>query len=306
MIPNRQNLDLVFRNLSAAFNHAYSTATPTWMGIAMLVNSSTLTEEYPWLTNFPKMREWVDERTIKQLAAHVYRLRNRDFEATISVDRNDFEDERMAMHSTEAAGAGDSAGNWPDEMVFEAVDNSFAARCHDGRPFIDDAHPLDEADPFDNKMTIALDGSSLAAARASFGEAETRIMEMRDPEGRPMGLKVDKLLVPPALKATANLLMMSDRLGGDDPNPYKGAADVECSSRLTSRTAWWLTATGGGGMKPFLWQLRKTPQIDHVTRPDSQSVFMRRKFLFGIHGRGEAGYTLPQLVVGSTGVDAPA
>ena len=301
MIPNRQNLELVFRSLSAEFNNAYGAAKPTWMAIAMMVNSSTLNEEYPWLQNFPKMREWITERQIKQLAAHVYRLRNRDFEATIGIDRNDFDDDRMGAHRTEAAGAGQSAGLWPDEMVYEAVDKSFAALCHDGRPFFADNHPLDNGETFDNLMTEALAADSLAAARGSFGVAETRLMEMKDPEGRPLGLMPKKLLVPPALKATARLLMESDRLGGDDPNPYRGAAEVECSSRLTSRTAWFLTAEGGGGMKPFLWQLRKTPEIDSIMSPNSDHVFKRREYLFGIHGRGEAGYTLPQLAIGSTG-----
>lgn len=305
MIPNKTNIDLVFRALSAVFNNAYTSASPMWPAVAMMAQSSTSSQEYPWLSNFPKMRKWVGDRAVKQLVAHVYRLENEDYESTIAIDRNDFEDDRMDMHSTEAAGAGEAAGNWPDEIVFEAIDKSFERLCHDKRPFIDDAHPLDNGETFGNKLTVQLRADSLANAKASFGEAETRLMEMKDPEGRPLGLKPKHLLVPPALKATANLLMMSDRLGGDDPNPYKGAAEVECSSRLSSRTSWFLTAEGGGGLKPFLWQVRKHPAIDSVTAPDSDHVFKRREFLFGIHGRGAAGYTLPQLVVGSTGADEP-
>ena len=304
MTPNRTNIELAFRNLSAAFNNAYTSASVMWAMIAMQITSTTKTEEYPWLTRFPQMRKWVGERTIRQLAAHAYRLENEDHEATIAIDKNDFEDDRLNMYAGQARSAGEAARLWADEMVFGAVNNAFDAdkgKCHDGRAFFADDHPLDGAPAFDNLLTAALQADSLANAAASFGAAETMLMEMTDPEGRPLGLEPKHLLVPPALKATANLLMTVDRLGGDDPNPYKGAAEVVCSSRLTSRTAWFLLAEGGGGLKPFLWQLRKQPQIDSLMQPDNPHVFMKREYLFGIHGRGVAGYTLPQLAVGSTG-----
>ena len=313
MTPNRANIALVFRSLRAEFQNAYTREEPKWPGYAMQTMSSTQIEEHPWLTDFPQMREWVDERHIKQLLAHNYTLANRDFESTIRINRNDFDDDRLKLYATRARGAGDAARTWKDELVAEAVNNSFKASytnsrgvkilnaCHDGKAFFATDHPLDEASDFSNKLTKALKADSLANAQASFGAAETMLMEMTDWEGRPMGLLPKVLLVPPALKQTANLLMTSDKLGGDDPNPYKGSAEVVCSARLTAKKAWFLTAMGGGGLLPFLLQLRKEPTPEQVTDPDDTHVFLRREYLFGVHGRGAAGYTLPQLAVGSTG-----
>ena len=300
MTPNKANIDLVFRSLSAEFNNAYSKAATTWMAVAMLVNSTTKSEEYPWLEAFPQMRKWVGERVIKQLAAHAYRLENEDWEATIEIDKNDFSDDRLQMYSAQARTAAEAAAVWADEMVMAAINNSFARTCHDGQNFFDTDHPLAGAADFSNKLTAQLKADTQANAAASFGAAEIALMEMADPEGRPMGLMPKTLLVPPALKATANTLMTADRLD-DKPNPYKGAAEVECNARLTSRTAWFLLAEGAGGLKPFLWQLRQQPQIDSVMDPTNPHVFMTRNYLFGIHGRGVAGYTLPQLAVGSDG-----
>ena len=301
MTPNKTNIDLVFRGLKAEFTNAYQAAETTWERIAMSVSSMTATEEYPWLTRFPQMRQWVDERVIKQLTAHIYQLRNEDWEATIAVDRNDMEDDRLGMYSTQARGAGESARLWADERVYDAIDNSFTAVCHDGQPFFADAHPLSDGGPaFDNKIDNALQSETVALAAGSFGKAETMIMEMTDPEGRPLGLMPELLVVPPALKAPATVMMMADRLD-DKPNPYKESAQVVVSSRLTSRTAWFLIARGPAGLRPFIWQLRKQPEIAMLTDPDNPHVFMKRELLFGIHGRGVAGYTLPQLAVGSTG-----
>ena len=299
MTPNRANIDLVFRGLRAEFNNAYSAAAVMWAMVAMRVGSTASIEEYPWLTNFPQMREWIGERAVKQLSAHVYRLKNRDFEASIAIDRNDFEDDRLQMYSTQSRNAGQSARLWADELVFGAVNDSFENPCHDGQPFFADNHPLDDAPAFSNKITAPLKADTQANAAASFGAAEIALMQMTDPEGRPLGLMPKSLLVPPALKATANILMTADRLD-DKPNPYKGAAEVVCSPRLTSRTAWFLCAESGG-LKPFVLQERKRPTIDMLMDPDNPHVFLRREYLIGVHGRGEAGYTLPQLAIGSTG-----
>lgn len=301
---NRSNIELVFQGLKAAFNDAYASAVTVYAAIALEVSSSTAVEEYPWLSNFPQMRKWVDERHVKQLDAYGYSLKNEDWEATIEIDKNDFRDDRLGMYAAQARGAGETAARWPDEMVIGAVNNAFSAskgKCWDGKAFFADGHPLSGEKTFSNKLDKALKADSLADARASFGAAETMLMEMADPEGRPLGLMPKILLVPPALKATAHLLMLSDRLGGDDPNPYKGAAEVVCSPRLTNKKAWALLGEGPGGLRPFLWQLRQAPEIEMITDPQHPAVFNRRKLPVGVHGRGAAGYTLPQLAVGSTG-----
>ncbi len=46
---------------------------------------------YGWLGQFPKIREWIGDRTIMNLAAHSYVVVNRKFESTISVDRTAIE-----------------------------------------------------------------------------------------------------------------------------------------------------------------------------------------------------------------------
>ena len=300
---NRSNIELVFQGLKASFNDAYASAATVYAMIALEVSSSTAIEEYPWLSNFPQMREWVDERHVKQLDAYGYSLRNKDHEATIEIDKNDFRDDRLGMYATAMRGAGEAAARWPDEMVIGAVNNGFSAskgKCWDGKAFFAEDHPLSGKKKFANKLTPALKADTQANAMAGFGKAETMLMEMADPEGRPLGLMPKILLVPPALKATATVLMTADRLD-DKPNPYKGSAEVVCSPRLTSKTAWFLLGEGPGGMKPFLWQLRQAPEIEMITDPQHPAVFNRRKLPVGVHARGIAGYTLPQFAVGSDG-----
>ncbi|MDR8247871.1 head protein, partial [Acinetobacter baumannii] len=74
---------------------------------------------------------------------------------------------------------------------------------------------------FSNKLTKALSVSTLAAAQASLGAAMTMMQELKDSEGKPLNLKANLLVVPPALREVANALMTTDRLEDGKVNPYK-------------------------------------------------------------------------------------
>ena len=305
MIVNRAALDGLFRNLRAEFNAAYAEAVVTYMMIATVIQSSSGREDYRWFSRFPKMRRWIGERTVKSLAAFGYNVPNLDFEATIAVDRNDIMDDNLGIYAAQARMAGLSARLWPDETVYDAVNNSFEAECHDGKPFFHGAHPLSSAPDFSNLMTVQLRADSLENARASLGAARTALQTATDEEGRPMGASLDVLLVPPALEDTATILLTSDRLGGDDPNPYKGAAEMVVSPRLTSPTAWFALHTKGM-LKPFIFQERMAPELVAQDNPEqNERAFMRKEYLYGVDSRGNAAYGLPQCAQGSTGADAP-
>lgn len=58
----------------------------------MEVPSVSREENYKWLGQIPRMREWVGEREIQNLSASDYTIKNKDFELTIAVPRNDIED----------------------------------------------------------------------------------------------------------------------------------------------------------------------------------------------------------------------
>lgn len=52
-------------------------------------------------------------------------------------------------------------------------------------------------------------------------------------------------------------------------------------------------------VKPVILQRRQQPQFVALDRPDDESVFMRKKFLYGVDDRKNVGYGLWQLAYGS-------
>jgi phage major head subunit gpT-like protein len=107
------------------------------------------------------------------------------------------------------------------------------------------------------------------------------------------------LVVPPALESIATSLMTASKFAGSTENIYKGNTEVLVDAGLATDTEWHLLSTKKV-IKPII---TKTVKARVMSKTDIQSddVFKRGEYLFGVEARGEAGYSLPHLAVGSTG-----
>ena len=299
MLVNKANLTAVFINLKTTFNKAFDVAPSIWEQTTMKVPSGSSQNDYSWLSKFPKMRKWLGDKVIKALEVFTYTVINDDWEATVEVDRNDIEDDNLGIYGPQAQEAGFSAKQLPDEIDADLKNNAFENLCFDGQYFYDSDHDVAGAS-VSNLGTAALSAATTALAAASYGAARLAIMEFKDDEGRPLGLISDLLEVPPALETTARLLLENEKLTDESPNPYRGTAKLSINPRLTSSTAWFLHVTSRP-VKPFVYQERKAPNFVQQITPESDNVFMRKKFRFGTEARAAGGYGLWQLSYGSTG-----
>lgn len=304
MLINKSALDAIFTNLKTTFNKAFSSTESKWQEIAMEVPSTGKANDYSWLSNFPKMRKWIGDKVVKALSAFKYTIENDDFEATIEVDRNDIEDDALGMYATQAQGAGESAAQLPDELVFAVVNGAFTNTCYDGQYYCDTDHPVEDGNggvaSVSNRGTVVLSIASQAAVIASYGVARTAMMSFKDDEGRPLNVTPNVLLVGPALEAIALAIANNERLQDGTVNPYKGTCKVVVSPRITSTTAWFLLDTTKA-VKPFIYQKRKAPVFVQQTDMNSDNVYMRKKFRYGVEARAASGYGFWQLCWGSTG-----
>jgi phage major head subunit gpT-like protein len=299
MLVNKTNLTAVFITLKTTFNKAFDAAPALWQKTTMLVPSGSGQNDYTWLSRFPKMRKWLGDKVLKSLEAFKYTVVNDDWEATVEVDRNDIEDDSVGMYAPQAQEAGFSAKQLPDEIDADLKNNAFANECYDGQYFYDTDHDV-AGSSVSNHGTAALSAATTALAAASYGAGRLAIMGFTDDEGRPLALIPDVLEVGPALEATGKLLLESDKLTDESPNPYKGTATLLVNPRITSTTQWMLHVTNRP-LKPFIYQERKKPVFVEQTGMDADNVFMRKKFRFGAEARAAGGYGLWQMSYGSTG-----
>ena len=148
MIINRANLDTLFAAYNAAFRRGLigMQASSQYMQVAMTVRSGTAEEVYPWLGKIPGMKEWIGERVIENLRQHGFTIRNKDYEDTISVDRNQIEDDQYGVYNTMFEALGEAVAAHPDELVWPLLKAGFGTPCYDGQNFFDSDHPVLDAD----------------------------------------------------------------------------------------------------------------------------------------------------------------
>lgn len=211
--------------LQKAFKDAYKAmaADSVYARIATTVPSSTASNTYAWLGDFPQLQEWVGDRVLKDMKAQGYQISNKLYEATLGVPRVAIEDDQYGHYATIAASMGQEAAQHPDRMIAAVMAAGTAALCYDGQNFFDTDHPV-----YPN-----VDGTGTAATVSNFTTGA---------------------------------------------NP-----------------AWYLLDTRKV-LKPFIFQERTKPEMEHKTNPaTSDNVFTKDRFEHGIRYRCNAGYGFWQM-----------
>lgn len=159
MIVNRANLNDLFVGFNAAFREGFGRAQSDHAAVAMSVPSSSAEEHYAWLGQVPKLREWLGERQVEQMASHDYRIKNKKYEVTVAVKRDEIDDDRYGVYAPMMSEMGYGAATHPDELVFNLLKNGFSTPCYDGQFFFDADHPVGRQ----NKVSVSNSGGGAGA-----------------------------------------------------------------------------------------------------------------------------------------------
>ncbi|EOV2382872.1 Mu-like prophage major head subunit gpT family protein, partial [Escherichia coli] len=124
------------------FQAGMSMAPSQYKKIAMTVPSTSKSNTYGWLGQFPQFREWIGSRVIEKMKAYGYAIVNKTFEGTVAINRDDFEDDNLGIYSPLFQEMGRAAAAQPDELVFAALRDGINAACYDGQNFFDTEHPV--------------------------------------------------------------------------------------------------------------------------------------------------------------------
>ncbi|NPV89812.1 MAG: head protein [Firmicutes bacterium] len=295
MIVNQQALHGIATGFKTLFNKVFDETKTLWDKIATKVPSETGEENYKWLGKIPRMREWIGDREIQNLAASDYTIKNKDFELTIGVDRNDIEDDKIGVYNPVVQDIAQSTATFPDDLVFGLLKGGFENKCYDGQPFFSTTHKVGKK-VVSNKGTKKLSPTTYAEARAA-------IMSMTDEHGNSLKLIPNLLVVAPGEEENGRKILLADQIEGTT-NIYKGTAELLVVPDLAGAdSAWYLLCTTKP-LKPLIFQERKAPKFDALIDEKDENVFMRKQYLYGVHSRANAGYGFWQMAFGSTGEQA--
>jgi phage major head subunit gpT-like protein len=127
---------------SKAFQDALADTPTDWEKVATRVPSTNSSNTYAWLNQFPKLREWVGDRVVKDMAASGYQVANKLYEGTVGVKRTDIEDDNVGVYTPLFAEMGRAAKSHADELVFALLAAGESTTCYDGQNFFDTDHPI--------------------------------------------------------------------------------------------------------------------------------------------------------------------
>ena len=295
MVINQQNLSGIYSSFNTLFNKGFENMHPQYERVCMTVPSASRDETYAWLGQMPELREWIGEREIQNLCANAYTIRNKDYELTVSVPRNDIMDDCVGIYAPLVQNMGESARMHPDTLVFELFPGGFQSKCYDGAAFFSNRHPLDiNGKPFQSNI------GDKALTAASYAEARTQMMTLKGEHGRSLKVVPDLLVVVPQNEAKAREILFADLIQGNS-NINKGTCDLIVVPELADNGGQWFLLSTKRSIRPLIFQEREKPRFVSKTKNEDDNVFFNNEYLYGVNARYNAGYGLWQLAYGSTG-----
>jgi len=135
-------ISALFTGFNANFQGALDTAPSVMAKVATVIPSTTASNTYGWLGQFPQLREWIGDRVIKDMAANGYTIPNKPYESTIAVKRSDIEDDNLGIYAPLFTEMGRAAATYPDEHIFKLLKLGITTLCFDGQNYFDTDHPV--------------------------------------------------------------------------------------------------------------------------------------------------------------------
>jgi phage major head subunit gpT-like protein len=142
---NAANLRTLGIGYRAEFQRVLGSITPMYTRVATVVPSGTKSNEYGWLNQLPRVREWLGDRVVNNISSSDYAIKNKPWEMTIAVDRDDISDDNVGVYTPLFGEMGRTTATFPDELIFPLLKAGFSTPCYDKQFFFDTDHPVLDA-----------------------------------------------------------------------------------------------------------------------------------------------------------------
>jgi phage major head subunit gpT-like protein len=176
-------------------------------GVANLFGSDQASEQYPFLGQMPRMREWIGGRQAKGLRGNSLTITNKHYEATVEIALRDLRrDKTPQLQARMAEFAQEGEAHW-GTLLSTLILNGLTATCYDGQYYFDTDHAEGESGTQSNKIQVdisAVPGAgtdntvtfpNAAQMQAAIVKGIAQILSFKDDRGRPMNSNAKRFLV---------------------------------------------------------------------------------------------------------------
>ena len=119
MLINSANLDALRAGFKTSYQAGVATAKATtmWPRIATRIPATTKEQKYGWLGKFPRVREWIGPRAVQNLMQHDYAIKEKPWELTVPVDKDDIETDNLGIYAPMFEQIGQQTEALPDQLI---------------------------------------------------------------------------------------------------------------------------------------------------------------------------------------------
>jgi len=298
MLVNSQTLAAVRTGFRAIFKDAlgkYQEDMATWKKIATVFDSTTEKETYNWLGAVPSMSEWKDQRQLHGLRNFDYTLTNKDWEATVEVERNAIRDDKLGMVTPRIRSLARAYLRFIFEKVFSQLDDGATLLAYDGTAMFADTRTIGASANIDNLLSGAYSGSS-AEIRAAISAAMVAMAAYQDDWGKPMNLVPDTIVCSPSMYVAIREALKAD-VAGQQRTESEFIKNIISSPWIDSDVLDWYLLCTTEEVKPIIFQNRQNAEFNQVDNPNDSHVFLHKTFLYGVDCRFQVGYGDPRTAI---------
>lgn len=299
-IASQSNLDAARIGFHAAFLQflGLSDAFPLEQ-LFMQVPSTTILEEWEWLSDVPGFEEWTGDRILEVFKAFKLQVRNKDWSSGLKIHQNQLKDDKLGLFPQQIAALAQMARMHRPEYGAKLLINGVAGNvfpetgnglAYDGKFFFDTTHATGS-----NKGAAALSAAGIDAT-------ELLLNSQTSYDGkRKLRIRGTHIICGPKLEPVARKLVGADFLANAagtaaDSNIYKGRYQIIVEPWLTGTwDDWWFLADLSKPAKPVLFQMREEISTSMIIgnqggAGDSIPRFQRGELWFGAEARYNMAY----------------
>lgn len=278
---------LLLSGLKTEFQKWYAGVSPMYPEIATEVPSMKAEEVYAWLWDNPQLKEWRDEKAPKSLLEHGFTVVNKDYEATIAVDRNALKDEQYGQIKLRAMNLGTTAKKGYDRVLTQLIESGHTTMCYDGQNFFDTDH-----EEWTSGIQTNYSASGKALSATSVKEIISTMRQYKSDTGEYVWVNPTHIMVPTGLEFTAKELFDPTFVNvTTDPakatlgwllkvivNPYLTNAGTVANSAYYIMDLTWV-------VKPFIFQNREAMKFVPLDKDTDYESFMRKTLYYSAEAR---------------------
>ncbi len=276
----------LYKNVNALFWDAFNlddADANAWQGICDPYTSSTREEVYPFIEPPDGMKEWLGTRPTTNIVDRTFSVPNRKFAQGVKIKLDDARDNRLGLYRDPVTNlAGEAKQLWNELLAAALEAGKSTVWLPDGQYFFDNDHPVQVegvvSGTYQNNYDNTASGgsSAMALSYANIGTVMRAGLALKKPNGKPMPIRYDSIIVGSDLWDRAMDLVIKNMIAPSTANTgeangilqenslKKYALNVIYLPQLSESGTWYMAALGRRGARPCGVQIRENIRFQRV------------------------------------------